>query len=341
MDRPAFYVRGGFVRCANQAAVARMITPDAPIAPMLGPCRSDYEQFSGGTLALGLTVGGVRFCADVERLEDGDLFLLSCESEDTELRSLALAAQQLRLPLNQILSTADLLFPRLSADAPQADRQQLAALNRSLCQMLRIVLNMSDAHSSLRPRMELQDITAVLQEIFDQSSLLLQEAGVTLRFENLPQQLLCLIDSGCIERAVYNLLSNALKHSAPGSTIAASLTCRGARLYLIVADSGTGALSPAAPAAFSRFLREPGIEDCRNGLGLGLRLVQSAALSHGGTVLMEPLPDGGMRVTMSLAIRQNADELRTSPLRIDYAGERNHALIELSDSLPGSLYGWE
>ena len=132
-----------------------------------------------------------------------------------------------------------------------------------------------------------------------------------------------------------------MKHSGPGSTVTASLTRRNARLYLTVANPGTAGLPPAASGAFSRFLREPGIEDCRNGLGLGLRLVQSAALAHGGTVLMEPLPDGGMRVTMSIAIRQNTDELHASPLRIDYAGERNHALIELSDALPGFLYGWE
>ena len=339
-DRPAFYVRGGCILCVNQAAAARMITPDSPVAPMLGACRCDYEQFHGGELTLELTVGSVRFCADVERLGEGDLFLLSCENEDAELRSLALAAQQLRLPLNQILNTADFLFPRLSAEAPESDRQQLAAMNRSLCQMMRIVLNMSDAHRSLLPRMELQDITAVLQEVFDRSTLLLQEAGITLQFENLPQRLLCCIDSSRMERAVYNLISNALKHSGPGSTITASLTRRNARLYLTVANSGTAGLPAAASGAFSRFLREPGIEDSRNGLGLGLRLVQSAALAHGGTVLMEPMPDGGMRVTMSIAILQNTDELHASPLRIDYAGERNHALIELSDSLPGSLYGW-
>ena len=51
-------------------------------------------------------------------------------------------------------------------------------------------------------------------------------------------------------------------------------------------------------------------------------------------------PEGaGTRVTMTIAIRQNTDSMMRSPiLRVDYAGERDHGLIELSDCLPAQLY---
>ena len=335
MDRPAFYVRGGTVLCVNSAARARMVPEGAAVAPLLGACRTEYEKFSGGSLGLCLTVGGTDYCASVERLGSGDLFLLSPTGADEELRALALAAQQLRLPLNLLLNTADDLFSRLSGSSEQDDRQ-MAAMNRSLYQMLRIVLNMSDAHQTPASRMELRDLTAVLQEVFDQAAQLLPETGARLHFVNLTRSVYSLADSSRLERAVFNLISNAVKHTPAGGVIEAALTRQGSRLYLTLRNPG--GVPGSAADAFSRFLREPGIEDSRSGLGLGMRLVQSAAAAHGGTVLLEPTPDGGMMVTMSLSIRQNADELHAPLLRIDYAGERSHALVELSDQLPGSLY---
>ena len=68
-------------------------------------------------------------------------------------------------------------------------------------------------------------------------------------------------------------------------------------------------------------------------------LIRSAATAHGGTVLIEQPKDGGLRLTLTLEIRQNRDgSIRSPGLQVDYAGEWDHRLIELSDSLPASLY---
>ena len=68
-------------------------------------------------------------------------------------------------------------------------------------------------------------------------------------------------------------------------------------------------------------------------------LVQSAASEHQGTVLVDHPEGAGTRVTMTIAIRQNgASLLRSNTLSVDYAGEQDHALIELSEFLPPELY---
>ena len=334
MARPAFFARDGRIRFANQAAKKRMICEDSLLAPMLGGSREEFDALKEGTLSLTVQAGSRAYVATAERMGGGALFLLSAEQEDEELRALALASQQLRLPLNQALTGTEALL----GAADDAARQQLAGVNRSLYQLLRIVLNMSDAYASCARNTELQDVSAVVQEVMDRSEVLFARVGVRLEFTNLPQGILSCCDAAMLERAVCNLLSNALARVCPGDTVAASLTRRNARLYFTVKNPGGEKALPAAPGAFSRFLREPGLENSRNGLGLGLRLVQAAAAAHGGTVLMEPMPDGGMQVTMSLAIRQTGDTLRSSPLRIDYAGERDHELIEFSQLLPSDLY---
>jgi len=74
---------------------------------------------------------------------------------------------------------------------------------------------------------------------------------------------------------------------------------------------------------------------------LGKRDV-SNMMNHGGTVLIDHPRGKGTRVTLTLALRQNTEgSLRSPALRVDYAGERDHGLIELADCLPAELYGKE
>ena len=80
------------------------------------------------------------------------------------------------------------------------------------------------------------------------------------------------------------------------------------------------------------------VEDSRYGLGLGMVLIRSTAAVHGGTVLVDHPEGSGTRITVSFAIHQGEATLRSPRMRIDYAGERDHGLIELSDVLPAHLY---
>ena len=70
-----------------------------------------------------------------------------------------------------------------------------------------------------------------------------------------------------------------------------------------------------------------------------MSMVRAAATVHNGTVLVEQPAAGGTRVTMSLVLTQSKDSIVGSHiLPVDYAGERDHGLIELSESLPVSSY---
>ena len=146
-------------------------------------------------------------------------------------------------------------------------------------------------------------------------------------------------DPDRIQQVISNLIDNALKFMPQGGTIQAKLLRRGQKLYLSILDSGSGIPENARSDLFSRYAREPGVEDGRYGIGLGLVLIRSAAQQHGGTVLVDQPTQPGTRVTMTLAIRPGAsDHVRSPSLKVDYAGERDHGLLELSDVLPADLY---
>ena len=326
---PCFCVKDGVI-CGRNGAARKLPLGDC-VEPLLAAGGEAYADFSGGSLYLTLSVEGTLFGAAVERRNGLDFFLLEEAEGNPELRALSLAARELRQPLSGLFATVQQL------DSSQA--AQIGALNRGLSQMLRLIGNMSAAASPVS-HPELTDITAVFREIFMKAQPLLERLGLELHYEGPEHSIYSLADAQELERGVLNLLSNAAKFSPGGSVIRCSLTRQSRILRLCIQDEGSGIPDDVRGSVFNRYLRQPAIEDGRQGLGLGLVLVRACAGHHGGAVLIDHPAQGGTRVTVTLAIRQDTgNTLRSPRIRIDYAGERDHALVELSDVLPAELYG--
>lgn len=342
MVSPGFCVTEQKIVKCNAAALGLLLREGMEIAPLLATGQAEYAEFDRGCLYLMLDVFGVQVGASVTRTGAYDVFILDEQPAQAELQAMALAARELREPLAGIMTTADRLFPMTALQDDPALREQVARMNRGLYQLLRIVGNMSDAGrytAATASSQEAIDITAFMQEIFTRSRDLVSHAGTNLCFENLSQSLYLLADREKLERAVMNILSNALKFTPAGGTIDIRLSRREKRLYLTVQDSGEGIPDALRGSVHRRYQRQPGIEDGRHGIGLGMVLIRSAAAIHGGTVLIDHPEGAGTRITMTLAIRQDTGgNIRSPMLRIDYAGERDHALLELSDILPAELY---
>lgn len=343
VDRPAFCVKGGIIVKVNADAAGLLIETGIPVADLLETGSEEYAAFTGGCLYLNLSLAGHSMGWSVLRMEGFDLFRLEDDEDDRELKAMALAARTLRDPLSSVMITADRLFPLSGlADDPQT-REQVARLNRGLMQMLRVINNMSDAeryHADTGVRQQIRDISAVIGEVFEKAASLVEHTGIALRYEGLHETVYSLTDSDKLERAILNLLSNALKFTPRGGSICAKLTRRGKKLYLTIQDSGRGIDESLRGQLFSRYVRQPGLEDGSFGIGLGMVLVRAAAALHGGTVLVDQPASAGIRVTMSLAIRQESPGLIRNHILIpDYAGELDHALVELSEVLPHELYG--
>lgn len=335
--RPGFCVRENRVVYINAAASSLPLTVGDDIREYLGDCREEYEAFGGGCLylALALPLGPVG--ASVTRVENTDIFLVDAAG-DPALSALALAARELREPLSAMMAAAG----QLSKYTEAGGEVPAGQLSRGLHQMLRILGNMSDAEGCRSPRMELRDVGDIFREILEKAQALLESAGTPLHYTLPCEALETMADRDLLERAVLNILSNAARFSPKGSPVCATLTRRGKLLLLCVEDSGEGIPDEVLGNAFSRYLRPAGIEDGRYGLGLGLGIVRSAAISHGGTVLIDRGKSGGTRITMTMRLRKAADGTLHSPILLpDYTGGWDHALVELSDLLPASLYAEE
>ena len=331
MLRPGFCVKENTITAVNHAAGGLLLAPGMEILPLLHTGQEEYKAFGEGCLYLKLDLGGHSFGASVVKAGDCDVFVLDQESDDSQLRCLSLAARELREPLTDLM---------IAADRIGADSEDMARLNRGLHRMLRLIGNMSDAgRTAVSSRQELRNLTQFFAEVFEKAQTLASYTGIALSYQGPKQDVFALADGEQLERAVLNILSNALKFTPNGGTIDAKLTLQGRQLRLSITDSGSGIAENVRSSIFSRYLRQPGIEDSRYGLGLGMVLIRSAAANHGGTVLIDHPKGKGTRVTLTLALRQTGEiPLRSPILRVDYAGEGDHGLIELADCLPLELY---
>ena len=334
VPQPGFHVRDGKILQVNQAAQVLLLSPGQAIAPLLKTGREEYAAFSGGQLYLTLELAGQIRSATVTRMGDCNLFLLESDAEQEDFRSMELVSMELRNPLMTVITNARQLLEETE------NRETAARLNRGLAQLLRLTSNLSDVGRYREVScMETRDICSLVEELLEKSRTLMDGNAVHLSWELPREAIPCLFDPEQVERAVWNLVSNAAKFLPKEGTIQVKLTRHSQRLHLTVADSGSGIAEQIRSTVFQRYLRQPGIEDSRYGLGLGMVIVRTTAANHGGTVLIEPNGASGTRVTMTLAIRQGADNTLRSPiLRPDYSGGWDHGLMELSDCLPAGKY---
>ena len=331
---PGFLVKDNRITHCNQAAEALLLAPGTEIGPLLLTGQEEYAAFQEGCLSLKLKLSAKGWGACVTREKEGDLFLLDQEPEEADLRSLALAARELRNPLSNLMIAADSLA-RCTESTPDV-REQLARLNRSLHQIHRLVNNMSDAgRSDLLTPMGLHDWDRLVYDAAEKLQAQLEGTKFTLTYEGLSQSVWGLANEGQMERAIFNAVSNAMKFMPEGGTIALKLTRQKNMLHLSIRDSGSGIAESILGNVFTRYQRQPGIEDSRYGLGLGMVLIRSAASDHGGTVLVHRPEGGGTQVTMTMAIRQEDPVLRSPVIPPILDGSRQ-VLTELSDCL-----GWE
>lgn len=105
-----------------------------------------------------------------------------------------------------------------------------------------------------------------------------------------------------LAQLVANLLSNAVRYNVPGGSVRVSLSAGG---VLVVRNTGPTVTEGDIAGFFEPFRRGEGRDRMGPGSGLGLSIVRSIAVAHGGTVTAVPGPGGGLAVTVRLPVDQS------------------------------------
>ncbi|MEE1748915.1 MULTISPECIES: HAMP domain-containing sensor histidine kinase [unclassified Streptomyces] len=107
-----------------------------------------------------------------------------------------------------------------------------------------------------------------------------------------------------LAQLVANLLANAVTYNVPDGTVDVSLVTAGGGALLEVRNTGPVVDASDIPGLFEPFRRGEGKDRMGRGSGLGLSIVRSIAVAHGGTVTAVPGPGGGLAVTVRVPVDQ-------------------------------------
>jgi signal transduction histidine kinase len=224
------------------------------------------------------------------------------ELNDQQRRNLmADVAHELRTPLTVIQGRIEGLLDGVYA-RDDASLEQVLEETRVLSRLIEDLrtLALSEA-GALKLDKEMTDVPALARDVADafagqaaaqkvsiaiESSAVESSAGATIE-----------IDPVRIREVLSNLVSNALRHTAPGGAVTIDVTPREARgLTVAVRDTGAGMTREEAKQIFQRFYKGPE----SRGSGLGLAIAQGLVTAHGGTIEVTSALGRGTTVTLTL-----------------------------------------
>jgi signal transduction histidine kinase len=221
-------------------------------------------------------------------------------------------SHDLRSPLTATAACLETLDGRWQGDALRDDdRRLLEVALRNTRNAARLVKSLGDLAQLDEPQFQLHaerfDVGELLDDIALRFAPRAAAAGVEVRFEPASEAdapvPAALLDVELFERAIANLIDNALKFSRAGGRITLSARVRDERVEVGVADTGAGIAASDVPHLFDRFYQSrhsvaPATGE--GGKGLGLAIVKRIAELHGGSVTVASEPGRGTTVTLSL-----------------------------------------
>ena len=226
-------------------------------------------------------------------------------------------SHDLRSPLTATVACLETLDARwarpenaATASTTADDRRLIEIALRNTRNAARLVQSLGDLAKLDEPEFKLHPEVVDLAELLDDIAIRFTERaaqqGVTLRAEPAESEAgpaFAAIDIELFERAVANLVDNALKFCSRGATITLAARSAEGRVEVGVADTGPGIAAVDLPHLFDRFYQSrqsvaPATGE--GGKGLGLAIVKRIAELHGGAVSVASERGVGTTVTLSL-----------------------------------------
>jgi len=274
-----------------------------PLSDMAGTAHDIASHDLTGTAGLPVRAPGTGGGAEVEELRTAFNLMLThieaslaarTEANDRLRRFVADASHELRTPLTSIRGYAD-LFRYAAANEPAEREAHLEKIRAETARMSVLVddllllarLDAHDAEPPVRPRrMDLIEVAVAAADAFRAG-----RPGHPLAVSVPDGPVLLDADPVRLRQVVDNLLANAAVHTPAGTRVELSVAVSEGTALITVADAGPGISAADQDRIFDRFYR---VDNSRTraggGTGLGLSVVHSLVVEHGGTISVASRP---------------------------------------------------
>lgn len=211
---------------------------------------------------------------------------------------------ELRTPVGALCVLAEAMQQESDPEVLLSLSQSIGTESQRLTQIVNDLLELSQIEQSQGLQDKPQQTQVVLQDIVGRA--ITRVAGVAdQNGSNIEADLtgkpICVLgDSFQLTSAVFNLLDNAVKYSAPNRAVRVSIQNGSDRVEVIVQDQGVGISRGDQSRIFERFYRVDRSRSGSVGSGLGLSLVRHVAQLHGGEIILESEEGVGSTFTLRL-----------------------------------------
>ncbi len=356
VQQPVLFVKDEVIIHQNAAATRLMCN----IVPRLEECLmpealESYRRFDGnGVLLLTIRLGPYSYGVVITREPDWDTFIAGTAPIDgpEQLNVFKSISRVMRQTLNEI---EDAFFGKIldmeEFEKPEM-RREAARIQKGLFQMTRLSDNLFDLAA-----LQAADRTAVIRNIDLVSEFqhltgilepLCERSGIQISFHSDEKHFSCAVDQNLFERAVLNIVSNAIRGcKAKGESegiIQLQLRREGRQGILMISDNGCGMDISKLDGIMTPFsaLSDP-LDNPDNGIGLGLTMAHRIAILHGGTMVVHTVPKMGTIVSISFSaklpnIDLNENSVSSSKPVLPHRRGMEQVVLELSDVLPTDVF---
>ncbi|WP_329394530.1 sensor histidine kinase KdpD [Streptomyces melanogenes] len=282
---------------------------DMPVGDRLALALSGRILPAEDRRVLGAFAAQAAVVLDRQRLqEQADRARVYAEGDRIRTALLAAVSHDLRTPLASIKASVTSLRSDDVEWSEDDEAELLAGIEVGADRLTHLIGNLLDMS-----RLQTGTVTPLIREI-DLDEVIpmalggVPEDSVVL---DIPEALpMVAVDPGLLERAVANVVENAVKYSPDGERVLVSASAIADRVEVRVADQGPGVPDQAKDRIFAPFQRY-GDAPRGAGVGLGLAVARGFTEAMGGTLTAEDTPGGGM--TMVLTLRPGPDHVPVMP----------------------------
>lgn len=221
-----------------------------------------------------------------------------------------IVSHDLRTPLTALKSYAEMLVDSYFGEMSPEQQVALEKLTLGIYGMVSLVNNLQaadrfDPHKGgYKTDRSPVEVSSAARDVLDDLMLPAEIQNITLELDVEPTVPIIRADPLMLERALANLVENALKYSPEGTKVVLRITQDGDSILFAVTDQGRGIAHEDHVRIFERGVRveQPAPKRVR-GSGLGLYVVQSVAQRHGGTAWVESELGQGSTFYLRLPVR--------------------------------------
>ena len=217
---------------------------------------------------------------------------------------IANVSYEIRTPLTTLVGFSDLLCEQYFGELNTRQMEYAQGIHKSAEHLSSLVADILDLANIEAGQVSLEldtvDIQSMMVGVLGLVKGSAKQSRLVLEFD-CPQDIGWITaDEIRLKQVMFNLLTNAIRHTPPGGIVTLSAKRENDMLVLSVGDTGRGIPQADQDRIFGSFQR--GENDGNHGAGLGLTLVKRFIEMHNGTVTLDSIPDKGTVVTCRLPL---------------------------------------